>query len=350
MSAAGFAAIADPDRRRRSTSRSGSVTAAAPGAPERAADDALAPGRARAADESRPRPAPRPRAELRRRPEHRAAHRPPRRRRSGRPRRRDRRRPRLADAGARRDRRDGHRRRGRPRSRRPCCARSSPTSPRSPSSRPTPWRSTGRRCSAASAGWVLVANLPYNVATPLVCDLLDGVPAIERMLVMVQREVGERLVAAPRLGRLRRGQREGRVLGDGPPRRARAGGGVHAAAERRVGARRDRPPAAAGRRARASCSRSCATAFGQRRKMLRRSLAGVVDAATFAAAGVAETARPEELGLDDWVRLDARGASRVIEVRAPAKLTLTLRITGVRRRRLPPDRRRDGRASTSPTC
>ncbi len=46
-------------------------------------------------------------------------------------------------------------------------------------------------------GWVLVANLPYNVATPLVADLLDGVPAIERMLVMVQREVGERLAAGP---------------------------------------------------------------------------------------------------------------------------------------------------------
>jgi len=45
------------------------------------------------------------------------------------------------------------------------------------------------------------------------------------------------------------------------------------------------------------------TAFGQRRKMLRRSLAGLVDAPTFEAAGVAETARPEELGLDDWVRL-----------------------------------------------
>ena len=53
-------------------------------------------------------------------------------------------------------------------------------------------------------GWVLVANLPYNVATPLVADLLDGVPQIARMLVMVQREVGERLVAAPGLGRLRR--------------------------------------------------------------------------------------------------------------------------------------------------
>jgi 16S rRNA (adenine1518-N6/adenine1519-N6)-dimethyltransferase len=49
----------------------------------------------------------------------------------------------------------------------------------------------------AEGGWVLVANLPYNVATPLVADLLDGVPAVERMLVMVQREVGERLAAAP---------------------------------------------------------------------------------------------------------------------------------------------------------
>ena len=47
-------------------------------------------------------------------------------------------------------------------------------------------------------GWVLVANLPYNVATPLMCDLLDGVPQIERMLVMVQKEAAERFCAAPR--------------------------------------------------------------------------------------------------------------------------------------------------------
>ena len=45
------------------------------------------------------------------------------------------------------------------------------------------------------AGWVLVANLPYNVATPLVADLLDCVPAVDRMLVMVQDEVGRRLAA-----------------------------------------------------------------------------------------------------------------------------------------------------------
>ncbi|MCA1691168.1 MAG: methyltransferase domain-containing protein, partial [Actinobacteria bacterium] len=43
--------------------------------------------------------------------------------------------------------------------------------------------------------WDLVANLPYNIATPLVADLLDHVSAIRRMTVMVQREVADRLAA-----------------------------------------------------------------------------------------------------------------------------------------------------------
>ena len=46
-------------------------------------------------------------------------------------------------------------------------------------------------------GWAMVSNLPYNVSVPLILDLLQTVPAIERYLVMVQREVGERLVAVP---------------------------------------------------------------------------------------------------------------------------------------------------------
>ena len=45
--------------------------------------------------------------------------------------------------------------------------------------------------------WALVANLPYNVATPLVADVLDFVPQVQRMLVMVQKEVGERFCASP---------------------------------------------------------------------------------------------------------------------------------------------------------
>src|SRR5947209_4129133 len=43
----------------------------------------------------------------------------------------------------------------------------------------------------------LVANLPYNVATPLIVESLDGLPNIQLWCVMVQREVADRLFAAP---------------------------------------------------------------------------------------------------------------------------------------------------------
>ena len=43
----------------------------------------------------------------------------------------------------------------------------------------------------------LVANLPYNIATPLLVESLDGLPKIELWCVMVQREVAERLFAVP---------------------------------------------------------------------------------------------------------------------------------------------------------
>jgi 16S rRNA (adenine1518-N6/adenine1519-N6)-dimethyltransferase len=44
----------------------------------------------------------------------------------------------------------------------------------------------------------LVANLPYNIATPLIVESLDGLPEIELWCVMVQREVADRLFAEPR--------------------------------------------------------------------------------------------------------------------------------------------------------
>src|SRR5207302_11458516 len=43
----------------------------------------------------------------------------------------------------------------------------------------------------------LVSNLPYNVATPIVVETLDGLPSIERWCVMVQREVADRFFARP---------------------------------------------------------------------------------------------------------------------------------------------------------
>jgi 16S rRNA (adenine1518-N6/adenine1519-N6)-dimethyltransferase len=45
--------------------------------------------------------------------------------------------------------------------------------------------------------WTLCANLPYNVSVPLVTAVLERAPAVRRSVVMVQREVGERLVAGP---------------------------------------------------------------------------------------------------------------------------------------------------------
>jgi 16S rRNA (adenine1518-N6/adenine1519-N6)-dimethyltransferase len=43
----------------------------------------------------------------------------------------------------------------------------------------------------------LVANLPYNIATPLIAESLDGLPHVELWTVMVQREVADRLFARP---------------------------------------------------------------------------------------------------------------------------------------------------------
>ncbi len=45
--------------------------------------------------------------------------------------------------------------------------------------------------------WAMVSNLPYNISVPLLVRLLEDAPSIEGYLVMVQREVGERLAAGP---------------------------------------------------------------------------------------------------------------------------------------------------------
>ena len=50
---------------------------------------------------------------------------------------------------------------------------------------------------AGSAAWSCVSNLPYNIAVPVVARLLEEAPAVTRIVVMVQREVGERLAARP---------------------------------------------------------------------------------------------------------------------------------------------------------
>jgi 16S rRNA (adenine1518-N6/adenine1519-N6)-dimethyltransferase len=161
--------------------------------------------------------------------------------------------------------------------------------------------------------WVLVANLPYNVATPLICDLLDGVPAIGRMLVMVQREAAERFAAAPRTSAY--GAVSVKVAYWGT---AKVVGYVPASVfvprpnvESALVEITRRTPPATDPTALFALVRA---GFGQRRKMLRRSLAGVVAPATYDAAAVSPTARPEELDVDDWCRLaDAHLAAAAAE-------------------------------------
>jgi 16S rRNA (adenine1518-N6/adenine1519-N6)-dimethyltransferase len=157
---------------------------------------------------------------------------------------------------------------------------------------------------AGSATWHLVANLPYNVATPLVLDVLDQVPAIAELLVMVQREAAERLVAGPGssaygIPSLKvRYQATAELVGTVPPTVFLPRPKVESALVRIV--RRAEPAVDVPPDALFALVRR---AFGQRRKMLRRSLSGVVSSAGFAAAGVREDARPQELGLDEWAAL-----------------------------------------------
>jgi 16S rRNA (adenine1518-N6/adenine1519-N6)-dimethyltransferase len=154
--------------------------------------------------------------------------------------------------------------------------------------------------------WVLVANLPYNVATPLVADMLDHVPAIGRMLVMVQREVAERLAARP--GQAAYGAvsvkvaywATAAVVGHVPasvflprPRVESALVSIVRRPTPAVGPEVDREWLFALVRA----------GFARRRKMLRGALTGLVDADAFAAAGVRPDARAEELAVEDWGRL-----------------------------------------------
>ena len=158
--------------------------------------------------------------------------------------------------------------------------------------------------------WTLVANLPYNVATPLVADLLDDVPRIRRMLVMVQKEVGERLAA--RVGDDAYGAvsvkvaywAEAKVVGVVPPTVFLPRPNVDSALVEIV-----RRPAPATDAPRQRLFELVRAGFGQRRKMLRRSLASLVDAEAFAAAGIRPEARAEELDVHAWGRLAACSSS-----------------------------------------
>lgn len=152
--------------------------------------------------------------------------------------------------------------------------------------------------------WKLIANLPYNVATPLVADILDGVPQVVSMLVMVQYEVGERMVAAARTAAYGALSVKisywatAKIVGSVSPQVFLPRPKVNSALVRID--RRSKPAVDADP---AQLFNLVRTGFGQRRKMLRRSLAGIVSDAQFKVANVAPEARPEELDVEAWGRL-----------------------------------------------
>lgn len=153
----------------------------------------------------------------------------------------------------------------------------------------------------------LVANLPYSVATPLVVRVLEEAPAIDHLLVMVQREVGERWVAAP--GDPAYGAvsvkiaywASSAVVGRVPPSVFIPRPKVESVLVRLR--RRPEPAVDPAVVPYARFESVVRAGFAHRRKMLRRSLAGTVEPEAFEAAGVAPSARAEELGVVAWGEL-----------------------------------------------
>jgi 16S rRNA (adenine1518-N6/adenine1519-N6)-dimethyltransferase len=152
----------------------------------------------------------------------------------------------------------------------------------------------------------IVANLPYNVATPMLFGWFDRLACIELMVLMFQKEVALRLTASPGTadyGRLAvMAQLLCRVerVFDLPPAAFTPPPKVSSSVVR-LTPRPEQPSS----ELRATLAGLTRAAFGQRRKMLRSSLRGFVadPLGLLAAAGIAPTRRAEELDVGQFHRL-----------------------------------------------
>ena len=157
--------------------------------------------------------------------------------------------------------------------------------------------------------WNLVANLPYYAATPVVIRVLEESASITKLTVMVQQEVGERLVAGPGEGAYGAVSvmvdywATRRLVGRVPPTVFMPRPKVDSVL---VQMQRRSEPAVDPRLVPYPRLKEVVRAgFGQRRKTLRRALAGVVAPEAFEAAGVAPSRRAETLDVGQWGRLAA---------------------------------------------
>jgi 16S rRNA (adenine1518-N6/adenine1519-N6)-dimethyltransferase len=171
---------------------------------------------------------------------------------------------------------------------------------------------------ALGANLRIVGNLPYNISTPLLFYLTEHIACVRDIHVMLQKEVVERMVAAPGggdYGRLSvalqyRFDME-KVLDVGPeafypqPK-------VDSAVVRMLPRALIEPKA----RDEALFARVVTAAFSQRRKTLRNTLRNILDIADFEALGIDPGARAETLAVSDFVRI----ANRLDERQNPKNL------------------------------
>jgi 16S rRNA (adenine1518-N6/adenine1519-N6)-dimethyltransferase len=151
----------------------------------------------------------------------------------------------------------------------------------------------------------VVGNLPYNISTPLLFRLLDQRDYITDMHFMLQKEVVDRMAAAPgskaygRLGIMLGCHFDIEALFDvdpkcfAPPPKVTSG----------VVRLRPLPPGRFDIADEKTLGSTVTTAFSQRRKTLRNALKSLVDASELTQLGIDATARPETLAIGDYVAL-----------------------------------------------
>ncbi len=151
----------------------------------------------------------------------------------------------------------------------------------------------------------LVGNLPYNISTPLLFHLASYAEQVYDMHFMLQKEVVERLVALPgesefsRISVMLQYRFHMEWLIDVPPESFDPPPKVQSAVVRLIPKEKNLLTA----KDEAVLFRVVQAAFAQRRKMLRNTLKGVLDDAGFKALDIAPTLRPEDLPLDDYIRV-----------------------------------------------
>jgi 16S rRNA (adenine1518-N6/adenine1519-N6)-dimethyltransferase len=151
----------------------------------------------------------------------------------------------------------------------------------------------------------LVGNLPYNLSSPILFHALDHAAAIRDMHFMLQKEVVDRMAAAPgskvygRLSVMLQAYCRVVPLFKVPPGAFRPPPKVDSAVVRMV----PRAPGEIGVQDPRRFAHVVRAAFGQRRKTLRNALNGVADTATIEAAGLRPDARAEQIDVAGFVRL-----------------------------------------------